>query len=217
MHLPHTSMLPDIPFSRQRVLLSDLKAALLQQMFFWGRDVLTGGNLLIKHGFIKLPSFGLKGTSCYRLDYRDGVIELHGACAGWYPAEHNPQPGFLFVRTTGRCTAHHLHDPVIPGRYDPQALTHDTTATMSGARVFAAWLADYEDCIMASQGPDYRRQCRQMLSKLPKGRPWLPAEQATHWLRAFAQEGPRAQRARAKAFTRTQTPLKRPAGLALRH
>ena len=80
-------MLADIPLSRQRVLLGDLKAALLQQMFFWGRDVMAGGNLLTAHGFMKLPSLGLKGTSCYRLDYHDGVIELHGACAGWYP--HN--------------------------------------------------------------------------------------------------------------------------------
>lgn len=187
----------DIPFSRQRVLLSDLKAALLQQMFFWGRDVLTDDNLLLTYGFLKLPSFGLKGTSCYRLDYRDGVVELHGACAGWYPSENDPQPGFLFVRTTGRCISHYLHDPVIPGRYDQQVLMHNTAATMSAARVFAAWVADYEDWIKESQGSEYRKECRHMLGKLPKGRPWLPAEQATHWLRAFAQKGPRTQRARA--------------------
>lgn len=208
-------MQTDIPFSRQRVLLSDLKAALLQQMFFWGRDVLTGGNLLIKHGFIKLPSPGLKGTSCYRLDYRDGVIELHGACAGWYPNDDNPQPGFLFVRTTGRCTAHYLHYPVIPGRYDSQALTHDTAATMSGARVFAAWLADYEDWIMASQGSDYRKQCRHMLGRLPKGRPWLPADQATQWLRAFAQQGAHTPRAKAMFPKRTQSPHPQHADLSL--
>jgi len=213
MRPPHSSKLPDVPFSRQRVLLSDLKAALLQQMFFWGRDVLTGGNLLIQYGFIKLPSPGLKGTSCYRLDYRDGVIELHGACAGWYPHEDNPQPGFLFVRTTGRCTTHHLHEPVIPGHYQPESLSHHTASTMSGAQVFAAWLADYEDWIMAHLGSRYRQHCRQMLSRLPKGRAWLPAEQATRWLRTFARQGAHAQRAK------TMFPRKspRPALLALRH
>ena len=189
-------MVPDIPFSRQRVLLSDFKAALLQQMFFWGRDVLTGGNLLIEHGFIKLPSPGLKGTSCYRQDYCNGSIELHGACAGWYPGVHNPRPGFLFVRTTGRCTSHHLHEPVIPGHYQAKDLSHDTASTMSGAQVFAAWLADYEDWIIRQQGADYRQQCRRMLSSLPKGRPWLPAEQATEWLHALARHGSAAQRAK---------------------
>lgn len=182
--------------SRQRVLLGDLRAALLQQMFFWGRDVMTGGNLLIQHGFTKRASAGLKGTSCYRLDYRDGVIELHGACAGWYAKEGNPQPGFLFVRTTGRCSTHHLHEPVIPGCYKPEALLHHTQSTMSGARIFASWLADYEDWIMVSQGDGYRQACRQMLGKLPKGRPWLPAEKATQWLRSFAQQGAQAQRAK---------------------
>ena len=208
-------MLADIPLSRQRVLLGDLKAALLQQMFFWGRDVMAGGNLLTAHGFMKLPSLGLKGTSCYRLDYHDGVIELHGACAGWYPHEGNPQPGFLFVRTTGRCTTHHLHEPVIPGRYQPEALTHDTSATLSGARVFAAWLADYEAWIMASQGTDYRRHCRHMLSKLPSGRPWLPAEQARQWLHTFAQMGPRTQRARQMFRKKSTTTSSRHADLSL--
>lgn len=202
MNPPLPPMLSHIPLSRQRVLLGDFKAALLQQMFFWGRDVLTCGNLLIKHGFIKLPSPGLKGTSCYRLDYHDGVIELHGACAGWYPNDDNPQPGFLFVRTTGRCTAHYLHDPVIPGLYLPEVLIHDTKPTISGARVFAAWLADYEEWISSHQGSDYRQGCREMLGKLPKGRPWLPAEQVTKWLRIFAKQGTAAPRAR-DMFPRT--------------
>jgi hypothetical protein len=196
MSQPLPPMSQDIPISRQRVLLSDFKAALLQQMFFWGRDVMTSGNLLIQHGFIKLPSPGLKGTSCYRLDYRGGIIELHGACAGWYPGAHDPQPGFLFVRTSGRCTSHQLHEPVIPGCYQPEVLSHDTASTMKGAQVFATWLADYEDWILACQGADYRSQCRHMLGRLPKGSPWLPAPQATKWLRALAQQGGAAPRAK---------------------
>lgn len=208
-------MLTNIPSSRQSVLLSDLKAALLQQMFFWGQDVLTAGNLLIKHGFIKLPSPGLKGTSCYRLDYRDGVIELHGACAGWYPGEGNPQPGFLFVRTAGLCASHHLHEPVIPGRYEPQALSNHTASTISGAQVFAAWLADYEDWIRRHQGVGYRRRCRHMLGRLPKGRTWLPARRATKWLRSFAQKGPSAPRAKVMFPKRTPSPRPEHADLSL--
>jgi hypothetical protein len=207
MHSPsHKPMQPDIPYSRKLVLLRDLRSALRQQMFFWGRDVLTSGNLLIEFGFTRLPSPGLKGTSCYRQRHLDGVIELHGACAGWYPCVGNSRPGFLFVRTTGRCTAHHLHDPVIPGRYQSDKFIHDIDATMSGAMLFAEWLAEYERWILDRQGADYRNQCRQMLGMLPKGRPWLLAEDAAEWLRTFAQHGPRAPRALDLASALSKSP-----------
>jgi hypothetical protein len=97
--------------------LNDLTTGLGQQMFFWGRDVLTRGNLLLKHGFEKRRSKGLQGTSCYSKPWEDGVIELHGACAGWYPYESG-QCGFLFIRNAKRCYIHHRSKPVIPGEYD---------------------------------------------------------------------------------------------------
>ena len=57
-------------------------------VFFWGRDVVhPDGNLLVRQGFSKSPSAGLQGTSCYGLDWQGGRIELHGACAGWYPRD----------------------------------------------------------------------------------------------------------------------------------
>ncbi|MFZ2278482.1 MAG: hypothetical protein WAW39_11815, partial [Prosthecobacter sp.] len=77
-----------------------------------------------------------------------------------------------------------------------EVLSHDTASTMKGAQVFATWLADYEDWILACQGADYRSQCRHMLGRLPKGSPWLPAPQATKWLRALAQQGAAAPRAK---------------------
>ncbi|HYF36735.1 MAG TPA: hypothetical protein VD994_15680 [Prosthecobacter sp.] len=61
------SSVADIPFSRQRVLLGDFTKALRQQMFFWGRDVMAQGKLLLQYGFQKFASPGLQGTSCYRL------------------------------------------------------------------------------------------------------------------------------------------------------
>ena len=188
--------LPDVPLSRQRVLLADFAAALRQQMFFWGRDVMSGGNLLLKHGFEKLPSTGLKGTSCYRLRYEDGVIELHGACAGWYPQAGSARPGFLFVRTRGRISTHRLHEPVVPGRYQSEALQNHTADAMAAARLFADWLADYEAWVRRQMGPGYRVECRQMLASLPKGQTWLPAPEAERWLRLLAAQGPGAPRAR---------------------
>lgn len=187
---------PDVPLSRQRVLLADFSNALRQQMFFWGRDVMSGGNLLLRHGFTKHPSPGLKGTSCYRRRHGDGVIELHGACAGWYPDPGSDRPGFLYVRTSGRCMTHRLHEPVVPGQYDKEVLQVRTTEVLEAARHFAAWLAGYEAWVLRKMGPDYRTGCRRMLNSLPKGRAWLPAPQAEQWLKLFISGGPAAPRAR---------------------
>lgn len=187
---------PEIPLSRQRVLLRDFSNALRQQMFFWGRDVLTGGNLLLRHGFEKRESPGLKGTSCYFKRHEDGLIELHGACAGWYPEEGSDRPGLLYVRASGRCTMHHLHEPVVPGTYESAVLESRTVEVMHAAQIFAGWLAEYEAWVVKKEGTAYREGCWRMLARLPKGRPWLPAHQAAHWLRAFSLRGALTPRAR---------------------
>jgi len=192
---PGLPAMADVPLSRQRVLLTDFAAALRQQMFFWGRDVMCGGNLLLRHGFEKLPSPGLKGTSCYRAVHEDGVIELHGACAGWYPQAGSARPGFLFVRKRGRISTHRLHEPVVPGRYQSDALQNHTADAMAAARLFAEWLADYEAWVRQQMGPGYRVECRQMLASLPKGQTWLPTPEAERWLRLLAAQGPGAPRA----------------------
>lgn len=183
----------------QRGLLNDFTRALGQQMFYWGRDVLTGGNLLLAAGFEKRPSLGLQGTSCYRLPWRGGFIELHGACAGWYPAEDGGDAlGFLFVRAERRCYAHRLAEAVVPGRYDYQALRASGGAlaeVMEGARCFAMWLHGYESWVERRRGAEYRVQCREMLSKLEAGRVWLPPGLAQGWLRGFAQGQPDLARA----------------------
>ena len=187
----------DIPLSRQRALLGDFSAALGQQMFFWGRDVLTDGNLLIRYGFKKLPSPGLQGTSCYRKRWDCGCLELHGACAGWYPrdVEHAP-PGFLYVRTLARCAAHHESEPVIPGEHGCFSIDPETRATMAASQRFASWLVDYEGWVQRRKGQSYRNMCREMLARLPKGRPWLPPLMALRWVRLFAEQGASAPRAR---------------------
>ncbi|MEZ5385413.1 MAG: hypothetical protein R3F13_07860 [Prosthecobacter sp.] len=193
-----------MPRSRQRVLLADFAAGLRQQMFFWGRDVLCGGNLLLKHGFEKHPSPGLKGTSCYQLHHEDGLIELHGACAGWYPEAGSERPGFLFVRTNGRCTTHRLHEPVVPGSYPAEALQNHTADALAASRLFAGWLVDYEAWVQRQMGPDYRTDCRKMLASLPKGQTWLPSSQAGSWLRLFVSQGAFAPRARTMLASRGQ-------------
>lgn len=185
----------EVPLSRQRVLLRDFSSALHQQMFFWGRDVLTGGNLLLRHDFAKRESPGLKGTSCYFKRHGEGLIELHGACAGWYPDPGSARPGLLYVRARGRCITHHLHEPVVPGVYEPAAQENRTTDLLEAARFFAAWLAEYEAWVVKQEGAAYREGCRRMLSRLPRGQPWLPAHEAVRWLKKFSILGAHTPRA----------------------
>lgn len=178
--------------------LNDLTAALGQQMFFWGRDVLAReGNLLVKFGFSRTESPGLKGTSCYRKAWREGYIELHGACAGWYPTDPTSAPGFLFIRTDRRCYAHHETAAVIPGRYDHEKLSSGNLQTLSqSARVFAAWLADYERWVLSVMGYEYREQCFEMYSKLPRSSVWLRPSWALRWLQLCAEGDTSLPRAR---------------------
>lgn len=187
------------PVSRQRALLGDFSAALGQQMFFWGRDVLTDGNLLLAYGFERLESPGLKGTSCYRMRRRCGCIELHGACAGWYPDDPATSTGFLYVRTLGRCSAHRRREPIVPGEHEGLPLINDTRLILQAAQSFATWLHEYETWIQGRQGTAYRTACRQMLARLPKGKPWLPPAQAMSWMQNFSEHGALADRKKKSA------------------
>lgn len=184
----------DPPLSRQRAVLRDFSAALGQQMFFWGRDVLTAGNLLLDYGFQKLPSPGLKGTSCYRQRWQCGCIELHGSCAGWYPDAPQQTAGFLYVRTLGRCSAHRLSKPIIPGEYESVPVIQDTRTTIAAAQHFAQWLHHYERWVLSEQGPMYRIACQEMLSRLPRGKPWMTPASAVAWLAQFAEHGAKVDR-----------------------
>lgn len=181
----------------QRGLLNDFTSGMGQQMFYWGRDVLTEGNLLVAAGFEKRVSTGLQGTSCYRLEWRGGFIELHGACAGWYPpAVGGEAPGFLFVRTDRRCYAHQLEEAVVPGKYEYEGLRSGQLAeVMAGARFFARWLTGYEGWVRKRMGVAYREECQRMFAKLETSREWLGPRAGWEWLRAFGEGDVRLGRA----------------------
>lgn len=165
-------------------------------MFFWGRDVVQGTNLLVRHGFERLPSPGLQGTSCYRMPWQGGLLELHGACAGWYPARPG-EGGFLFVRSDKRCYAHQLAEPVIPGKYNHEALEAGRARpVLDSSRVFIAWLAAYEAWVDGEMGREYRRECHSMFCRLPTARAWLPPQLARQWWDRFAACDPALPRAR---------------------
>ena len=177
--------------------LNDLTTGLGQQMFFWGRDVLTEGNLLLKHGFEKHRSEGLQGTSCYCKPWQDGMIELHGACAGWYPCEGG-KCGFLFIRNAKRCYVHHRTTPVVPGEYDFKEFDSRNLPELTrSSRIFTAWLAEYESWIAKQMGRAYREECHAMFCKLPTSKPWLPPESARRWITTFAAGSATLPRSRA--------------------
>lgn len=169
-----------------RGLLNDFTRGLGQQMFFWGRDVVAERNLLLCHGFEKRRSSGLQGTSCYRKRWNGGWIELHGACAGWYPIAEGTT-GFLYIRADQHCYVHAERTPVIPGRYDYSRLdSRDVDRLLPAARCFATWLIEYESWIGDHLAPTHRANCFRMLSRLPSARPWLAPSSAKRWFAAFA-------------------------------
>ncbi len=171
---------PQISKARSAALLRDLAVGLKQQMFFWGKDVLhPQGNLLVRNGFTKRASEGLQGTSCYGMDWRNGRIELHGACAGWYSLD---QPGFLYIRPFGKCFTWSEHKAAIPGHWAMESLSLHHSLTFSNALLFIAWWLDYEKNITENLGPTYRAKCFREYKKLPKSKTWLRPDVSIFWL-----------------------------------
>lgn len=189
--LPESSSLPARAARLTRGHINDLTTGLAQQMFFWGRDVLTAGNLLLQYGFQKRASTGLQGTSCYSLPWAEGLIELHGACAGWYPHSGSDKTGFLFIRHDRRCYTHEQQAPVIPGRYDyAQLESGKLDHLMPASQSFTTWLVEYEKWVQQVMPQDYRESCHTMFCRLTGSQPWLEPKQALAWLRLFACASP---------------------------
>jgi len=178
-------------------LTRDFTAALGQQMFYWGRDVIhPGGNLLCVHGFDRRDSLGLTGTSCYSKALERGFIELHGACAGWY-ADEREDPGFLYIRNRRRCFCYGDNVPPDPGIYANELLrTGPVRELFALSRPFLDWWIDYETWIASATGPDYREACFRTFRKLPKSKSWLPPQEAREWLRAYRDDPASLKRAK---------------------
>ncbi len=187
------------PPASSSILLRDFTNALAQQMFFWGRDVIhPSGNLLIAHGFERRKSEGLDGTSCYRRSVDSGMIELHGACAGWY-SDHPDEPGFLYIRTRRRCYLYDGIEPPAPGRYREELLrTKPGADLVEKSRRFLAWWLDYEGWITEVTGSAYRTSCYRTFAKLPKSTPWMAPSAGLDWLRSYLRDPSEAGRPRRK-------------------
>lgn len=176
--------------------MRDLAAGFRQQMFFWGKDVVhPDGNLLREQGFQRLPSAGLQGTSCYRMPWENGVVELHGACAGWFP-DSPAEGGFLFIRPVGKCLLWLGAHPPVPGDWPSHQLSGDSTAVHAAAKPFLRWWLSSEEWVNERLGESYRRDCFRHFRKLPKSRLWLPPAASLSWLRGLHDDPQTLERSR---------------------
>lgn len=176
-------------------LIRDLAGGLKQQMFYWGLDVANPGiNLLVKQGFRREPSLGLKGTSHYKLPWQDGSIELHGACAGWFP--HDGGAGFLYIRPFGRCHVWRGNHPPVPGEWPSELRCGcDPVLLHAVAARFIGWWLESEAWIEAVKGSAYRQACFRHHKRLPGSRAWLKPPSDRAWLGGFRDEPGRLPRA----------------------
>lgn len=169
------------------VTLSDTCRGLAQQMTFWGHDVRhPAGNALVRFGLERLPSSGLTGTSCYRMPWEGGLIELHGAVASWTPPAG--VTGIVFNRDRKRIDLWLGSQPPVPGVQ--QGLTGIPQQNWHAFQPFLRWLITYETGAVGTLGAEWRSGCWRAIKRLPKGKPWLPPQLALKWWELAASGKP---------------------------
>lgn len=180
--------------SRKRALLSDFGAGLAQQMILWGCDArYPGGNLLVRMGMERLAreEVSQEGSSRYRTPWKDGLVEVHSFCAGWYPTIGT---GVVFIRHWKRFAACEGGMPAEPGRYAMAAAFPDEMLEL--VRPIAEWIVDYETRVQAAMGTAYREACFRQAVRSPGVRPWLPPQRAVEWMEGFLRDADSVGRAR---------------------
>ena len=185
---PAPLSIDEIPASRLRALLRDFTILLGQQMYFWGRDVVhPRGNLLCESGFERRRSEGLDGTSCYRRPSGEhAVIELHGACAGFYSSEASSGPSFLYIRNRQRCFLYSDDAPPAPGLYSAETLRFGPAKDLYFASLkFLDWWLEYEEWIAGEVGTAWRERCHNAFASLPASRASLPPAELVLWLSQY--------------------------------
>lgn len=139
------------------------------------------GNFLAEEGFERSPSKGLRGTSCYRLAWQEGHVELYGACAGWYGSEG----GFAFIRPRRRCYLWDSGEETpVPGAWQKGCLKSGTRAELYAALgPFLDWLITYEEAVLSRFGAEYRGENYRKYRKVPKAKQWVEPSAALEWFR----------------------------------
>lgn len=188
---------PSVAASRRRSLVRDVCGCLQQQMFFWGCDAgHRDGNLLVRFGLTRIArrESGGEGSSRYRMDWRDGTVELHSFCAGWYPRFGD---GVVFIRSRERLFSFSGAEPLTPGFYEEERQRASTAdAMLHNCRPLVEWVAEYEFWVQTNTAKDYRHKCWMRLLSRKGGKPWLPPEEAAQWREYFVTDPGSTPRAR---------------------
>ena len=184
----------------------DLSEGIQQHMYFWGSDVVQPeGNFLIEQGFERSPSKGVKGTSCYRLPWQNGHIELYGSCAGWYGHGN----GFTFIRPKKRCYIW-LSEEItpIPGDWQDELILKGapTEELYKASLPFLDWLIFYETSVLDHFGSVYRTQNYIDYQKVPLAKAWIEPGLALRWFRCFRETPEKL--VRSKKLSQKNTELK---------
>ncbi len=194
------SAVPSIPTgqaSRRRSLMRDACGLFQQEMFFWGCDAShRGGNLLTRFGMRRLArrETSSEGSSRYRMVWRDGTVELHSFCAGWYSRSGE---GVVFIRNRERLYSCSGDEPLTPGACEPERHTgSNADAMLHTCRPLVEWVSEYEAWIQGQTSADYRQNCWMKLLSRMAGRSWLPPEQARRWMNLFLKDHVSAPRAK---------------------
>ncbi|MEM0913457.1 MAG: hypothetical protein AAGK09_02490 [Planctomycetota bacterium] len=170
-----------------RPLLRDCAAGFYQEMFFLGKDILHGrGNQLVEFGFVRTPSKGLKGTSCYTLEAKSGAIDLYGSCASFYSASSSvafirPRSRFYHWLPEKRCVAGLWTDRDL-GSGAPERL-------FENAKPLLRWWLEYERWIADRFGDAYRDACFDEWRTVNKQKSWLSPREARQWLEQLLASG----------------------------
>jgi hypothetical protein len=165
----------------------DLADGIQQFMFFWGQDVLhPAGNFLVRQGFQRSPSTGIKGTSCYRLPWQGGHVELYGSVAGWYGNGR----GFSFIRPKRRCVIWKSSEETpVPGAWQEELIEKKVSREelYEASKPFLDWFLSYEGAVFERFGPKYRDNHFRKYDRIPKNRVWLPPALAMKWFHSFRE------------------------------
>ena len=176
-------------------LLNDFTTGLGQQLYFWGCDVVhPDGNLLCEYGLERRKEESVTGSSCYRTEYKNDIIELHGLCVGRYSED---KPSFLYTRKYRRCWVYEDSNPPLPGFYDKKLIQKKSVDQLEVAsRRFLEWWLEYESWIAVRTDPDYRKNCFRSYRKLPKAKIWLKPNDAIQWLQTYLDSPTTLKRAK---------------------
>jgi hypothetical protein len=161
-------------------LLRESSRGLTQQMILWGHDVKhPQGNILLRFGMERKESTGLKGTSCYSMEWEGGVVQLHGAVASWHSHDRSNPLGCLYARASKRIKLWNEMYAPIPGL--DYGTFDDEEKCWEAFQPLLRWLIAYETWVAETLGKEWRHKTWRAQFSLMKKSPWLAPEEALLW------------------------------------